>query len=37
MGGLQQVPTGDAAPDHATLVQELAWGLLTSTEFRFVP
>ena len=34
---LQQVPTGDAAPDHATLVQELAWGLLTSTEFRFVP
>jgi hypothetical protein len=25
------------APDRAALVQELVWGLLTSTEFRFVP
>ncbi|MFM8219580.1 MAG: DUF1553 domain-containing protein, partial [Planctomycetaceae bacterium] len=34
---LQQVPTGDGAPDRAQLLQELAWGLLTSAEFRFVP
>ena len=26
-----------ATPDRAALVQELVWGLLTSTEFRFVP
>jgi len=25
------------APDRAALIQELVWGLLTSSEFRFVP
>jgi hypothetical protein len=31
-------PDGSSpAADRAALVQELVWGLLTSTEFRFIP
>ena len=35
--GLTQLSSGPQPPDRTALVQELIWGLLTSTEFRFVP
>jgi hypothetical protein len=34
---LAQATAGQPPPERAALVQELAWGLLTSNEFRFVP